>query len=343
MRLLLSIFAAVILGLTVDLSPASAQEPGRVYRIGWLFLGNPNIQLPAFDKFPGSNRLFYEVLRDKGFVYGKNLTVEIRDAGGDLTRLRGEADALARAGVDIIIAGGTPATMAAMQATRTIPIVFPGVGDPVFKGIIASLARPGGNVTGMAVNIGNPRMWQMLKDVAPHVRRVAGVKNALSFSGPAEARAALYAKADEADAAEAAMVGMNYAPMRITGLEEVEPGFAQLGATGDAGIVIFTDETLNRWQQPIMAAALRHRLPTACAQWFEWAKAGCILTYGEDWVAMRRGAALQIVQILRGTKPADIPVEQPTTFRLVVNVQTAKSLGLAIPASVLAIADEVIE
>ena len=151
------------------------------------------------------------------------------------------------------------------------------------------------------------------------------------------------AKATATYSAEAATVGLDYTPLRISSRDEIEPSLARLGEGGDAGVTIFTDGTINEWRDQIMAAALRHRLPTVCSQWFEWAKAGCILTYGEDWGAMRRGAALQIVQILQGVKPADIPVEQPTTFKLVVNAQTTKTLGLTIPAAVSAIADEVIE
>jgi putative ABC transport system substrate-binding protein len=339
---LASALAAFLLALGAVIGTASAQQPDRVYKIGWLDLGRPGLVFHPFDKWTGTSAAFPTTLREKGFISGKNLMIEWRQAEGDITKLRAQADALVATGPDVIVAGGTPAVVAAMQATRTIPIVFPGVGDPVGKGIVASLAKPGGNVTGMAVNTANPKMWQMLKDVAPHLKRVSGLSNALNSHGIQDV-AALRARATEALRAEAATVGLDYTPMRLSTRDEIEPAIARVAAEGDAGIVIFTDQTIIEWREPIMAAALRHRLPTICSQWFEWAKAGCVLTYGEDWYAMRRGAALQIVQILRGARPADIPVEQPTTFKLIVNTQTAKALGLTIPASVAAIADEVIE
>jgi putative ABC transport system substrate-binding protein len=337
-----SALAAFLLALGASIGSASAQQPDRVYKIGWLDLGRPGMVFHPFDKWSGSSAAFPTTLREKGFISGKNLVIEWRQADGDVTKLRAQADALVATGPDVIVAGGTPSVVAAMQATRTIPIVFPGVGDPVGKGIVASLAKPGGNVTGMAVNTGNPKMWQMLKDVAPHLKRVSGLSNALNSYGMQDV-AALRAKATEALRVEAATVGLDYTPMRISTQDEIEPAMARLAAEGDAGIVIFTDQTLIDWREPIMAAALRHRLPTVCSQWFQWAEAGCVLTYGEDWTAMRRGAALQIAQILRGAKPADIPVEQPTTFRLVVNARSAKALGLTIPVPVSVIADEVIE
>src|ERR1700716_837813 len=150
MRFLFSTFALALLGLTVNICPASAQQTDRVYRIGWLWIGTPgHVQLPM-EQWTGSGAAFRDALRDRGYVVGKNLVVDLRHAKGDVTLLAAEAEALVASKVDVIVSSGTPSTIAAMQATKTIPIVFPGVGDPVGKGIVASLAKPGGNVTGMA-------------------------------------------------------------------------------------------------------------------------------------------------------------------------------------------------
>lgn len=174
MRPLLSAVAWTLLALMVDAGAASAQQPGRVYKIGWLWIGRPGYVPVPIEKWTTGGAAFRDSLRDSGYVVGKNLVVDVRHASGDAARLEAEAEALVAMGVDVIVTQGTPPTVAAMKATKRLPIVFEGVGDPVEKGIVASFARPGGNVTGMAVLIAGAKQWQLLHEIAPAVRR-AGV------------------------------------------------------------------------------------------------------------------------------------------------------------------------
>jgi putative tryptophan/tyrosine transport system substrate-binding protein len=229
-----------------------------------------------------------------------------------------------------------------MGATKTIPIVFPGVGGPVEKGIVRSLANHGGNATGIAVNVGNPKMWQLLRDAAPTIRRagiVAYAPNTLAVDRSPEYRAARMAM----HSGEAAQAGFELADLLVDGLEELESEIATLASGGAAALFMSTDTRLFTWRDKIMAMAMHHRLPTACAQWFGWGKAGCLITYGEDQEDIGRRAALQAAKILNGTNPIDIPIEQPTKFKLILNAKTARALGLVLPPSLLVLADEVIE
>jgi len=328
-----------------DICAASAQQSERVYKVGWLWLGEPNIPSLPMDKWTGAWLPFRDALKEKGYVLGKNLVVETRDAGGDLGRLPAEAAALVAAKVDVIVAPGTPATVAAMRATKSIPIVFPGVGGPVEKGIVASQSKPGGNVTGMAVNVETPKLWQLVRDIAPETRLVGVLSNARNYeglTGPDDVKA-LRDKYNADYTATAKALGIEYMLMRVNEEKEIEPKLAELAKSGGTGFIIYTDGTLISWRASIMEGARRHKLLTACVQWFGWAQEGCVLTYGEDQSLLRRSAAFQVDKILRGTKPADIPVELPTTFKLVVNAKAAKALGLTVPPALLIRADEVIE
>jgi putative tryptophan/tyrosine transport system substrate-binding protein len=344
MKLLFSTFAWAILCLTGDIGTASAQQADRVYRIGWLWVGVPNEVPPPMEKWSGSWMPFREALRENGFVLGKNLSAEIRTANGDIGQLQAQAAALVAANVDVIVTPGTPATLAAMQATKSIPIVFPGVGGPIEKGIVASLAKPGGNVTGMAVNVESHKMWDLLKEIAPATRRVGTLSNARNSEGMAPERVqAFRAKVDADYKVLATSLGMDSIPIRVSVLGDIDPALDALAKSGGAGLVVLTDATLFSWRTSIMEIARRYRLVTACQQSFEWAQEGCVITYGELPLDIRRGAALQVAKILRGMKPIDIPVEQPTKFKLFINAKAANELGLTIPPSILASADEVIE
>jgi len=342
MRSLLSALAWTLLVLMADGDAASAQQPGRVYRIGYLWIGRPDFVPQPFEQWTGPGATFRDVLRDAGFVSGKNLVVDYRHAQGDVGRLEAEAQSLVASGVDVLVPGGTAPTAAAIRATKRIPIVFDGVGSPVEKGFVASLANPGGNVTGIAVGINGPKLWQFLRDIAPATRR----GGALIYAPNNYANAvdpAYRAKARERIGADAAAAGVEFVDLNVDTLEEIESRFAELGNGGGAGVVVYTDSTLFAWRSSIVEMVLRHRLPTVCLQWLGWAEAGCLVTYGEDFHAIARGSATMVAKVLKGLKPADIPVEQPTHFKLIINLRTAKALDLTVPPSLLAQADEIIE
>jgi len=328
--------------VTVDVSGAAAQQPGRVYRIGWLWAGEPGVAPVSYEKFGGLSGIFRDTLRDRGFVVGKNLVVDVREAQGDVSQLSALAEALVATQPDLIVSPGTAPTVAVMQATKTIPIVFPGVGTPVERGIVKSLTNHGGNATGIGVNLSNPKMWQLLRDAAPTVRRagfVAYAPNSLAPGRTPEYRANRIAMLG----AESARAGFELVDMFVDSVEELEAKVATLAGRGEAALFMATDSRLFTWRDKIVAIAMHHRLPTACAQWFGWGKAGCLITYGEDQDDIGRRAAGQAAKILNGSKPADIPIEQPTKFRLILNAKTARALDLVLPPSLLALADEVIE
>jgi putative ABC transport system substrate-binding protein len=344
MELLRPVLTWIVLALLSSVSVASAQQEGRVYRIGWLWVGVPNEVPPPMEKWSGSWAPFREVLRENGFVLGKNLSAEIRTANGDIGQLQAQAAALVAANVDVIVTPGTPATLAAMQATKSIPIVFPGVGGPIEKGIVASLAKPAGNVTGVAVNVESRKMYQLLKEIAPATRRVGLLSNARNSEGMGPERVqAFRAKVDAEYKELSTSLDMDFVPIRVSALGDIDPALDALAKSGGAGLVVWTDATLFSWRTSIMEIARRYRLVTACQQSFEWAQEGCVITYGELPLEIRRGAALQVAKIFRGMKPADIPVEQPTKFKLIINAKAAKELGLTVPPSMLALAEEVIE
>ena len=332
----------MLVALMVDVSAAAAQQPGRVYKIGWLWAGAPGVAAVPYEEFGGAGGSFRDTLRDRGYVLGKNLVVDVREAQGDVSRLPALAEALVATQPDLIVSPGTAPTVAAMRATKTIPIVFPGVGSPVERGVVKSLVNHGGNVTGIGVNISNPKMWQLLRDAAPTIRRagvVAYAPNSLAVDRSPEYRAARIAKLY----GESVQAGFELADLLVDSLDELEAKVATLANGGEAALFMATDTRLFTWRDKIMEMAMRHRLPTACAQWFGWGKAGCLITYGEDQEDIGRRAAGQAAKILNGTKPADIPIELPTKFKLIVNAKTAKALGLTLPPSLLALADEVIE
>jgi putative ABC transport system substrate-binding protein len=343
MRLLLSALAGAILSMAVDVCAASAQQPGRTYKIGWLWIGRSGlVALPA-EKWTIEDLVtFRDALRDSGFVAGKNLVIEHRHANGDASRLDAEVDALVASGVDAIVTQGTPPTVAAMK-TR-IPVVFIGVGDPVEKGIASSLARPGSTATGMAVMIAFPKQWQLLHEIAPSVRRAAFLGNAQNRPGDGP-RAAFEAFMVERMKADAAAVGIEPIRTRVQTLNDVESRFAELAGDGSGGVIVVNDQVFSspEWRPSMMEMAIRHRLPTSCAQYRPWAVSGCLVTYYENWKAIHQGAAAQVVKVLRGTPPADIPIEQPVDYKLVINAKTARALEVAVPPSLLARADEVIE
>jgi len=309
---------------------AGAQQAAKVARIGLLSL-NVSASPHVFEPF-------LQGLRDFGYVEGRNLAIEYRDAEGRPERLSALAAELVALKVDVIFAPGTPHALAAKQATTTVPIVFTGVTDPVTDGLVTSLARPGGNVTGLsflALELVGKRV-ELLKQAVPGVTRVAILRQP---GGQGERTETDILKAAEV-AARALGVRLQFVEAR--GPSDFGRAFsdmirARAGAlTGLGGSMFFNE------RRRLVDLAAKNRLP-AVYPLREYVDAGGLMSYGPNIADSFRRAATYVEKILRGAKPADLPVEQPTKFELVINLKTAKALGLTIPQSLLARADEVIQ
>jgi putative tryptophan/tyrosine transport system substrate-binding protein len=305
---------------------ARAQQAGKVWRIGYL-----SGQYGPNDLSKG----FVQGLRELGYVEGQNLIVEYRFARGKNERLPELAADLVRARVIIIVTEGTPSTKAAMQATSTIPIVFGSTQDPVEKGIVASLARPGGNVTGNALIADHTKALELLKGVLPGASHVAFIYDPATRPG-AYGEAKLKETQDQART-----VDMTVQPIALRNPDETDRVFAALPAGTNA--LLLENSIINLIAgQRICALAAQRGLP-AVGTVPEFADAGCLMSYGENPSDLYRRAASYADKIFRGAKPADLPVQQAVTFELVVNLRTAKALGLTIPEAFLIRADKVIE
>jgi putative ABC transport system substrate-binding protein len=280
---------------------------------------------------------FEEGLRSLGYRVGENVVIEYRFADGQMERLPAVAAELVRLGVDIIIAAGfIPSTVAAMKATTIIPIVMTTAVDPVGAGLVASLARPGGNVTGFGVDAGDEifgKRLELLKETLPNLKRVGFLWNP-DFV-PNRSRLTSMREAAEA-------LGLTLVSAEASGLEALEQAFATMVRERAQAFVVLGEPVLfgNRGQAAVMA--IRDRLP-AISTAREYAEAGLLLSYGPDLQDQFRRSAAFVDKIFKGAKPANLPVEQPTKFELVINLKTAKALGVNVPASILARADEVIE
>jgi len=321
----------LILSLCAASHVSDAQQWGKGYRVGWL-AG----RVIADAATPENYEAFLQGLRALGYVEGQNLVMVRRDAAGQLDQLPALATELVRLPVDVIVTtGGVPATRAAMQATTTIPIVMAEAGDPVGTGLVASLARPGGNVTGlsmMAPDLVGKRL-QFLKEVAPRAARVAVLYHA-SF-------AASVVGLREAQAVAPAL-GLTVLPMEVRTPDEFDAQFAAILRLGADTLLTIGDPFTSAHRQHILDWATTHRLPTACVGRQD-AEAGCLLAYSANFAAPYRRAATYVDKILKGAKPGDLPVEQPMQFELVINLKTAQALGLTIPPALLFQADEVIK
>jgi putative tryptophan/tyrosine transport system substrate-binding protein len=295
------------------------------YRIGLLNTGSSS---PLIDTFVNA-------LGDLGYVEGKNVVIERRFAEGNANRLQEFAMGLVRLPVDVIVTMGTPAGFAAKQATTTIPLVFAANSDPVGVGLVASLARPGGNATGnslMAPELSAKRL-EILETVGPQISRVAILWDS---SNPGMA-----ARVHETEiaAGEAHILLRNVGPRN---LEELEVAFAELARQRPDALLVTTETFTRLHLRRILDFANANRLP-AMYEDSTYVEAGGLMSYGPDYRALFRRAAALVDKILKGTKPADLPIEQPTVFELVVNLNAAKMIGLDLPPSLLARADKVIE
>ena len=308
-----------------------AQQPaGRVYRVGYLSIGSREQTLHFI-------KAFEEGLRSLGYRVSENVIIEYRFANGEMERLPANAADVVRLGVDIIVATGTnPITVAAMKATTTIPIVMITGLDPVSAGLVASLARPGGNVTGLAVDAGGEilgKRFELLKETLPNLSRLGILFNP---------DVALTRSRQTSMGETARALGLTLVPVEARGLDALEQAFAIMVRERAQALVMQGDSVLFNYRGRIAEMALRNRLPAASIQ-RELAEAGFLLTYGADIRDLYRRSAIFVDKIFKGAKPADLPVEQPTKFELVINLKTAKALGLDVPPSLLARADEVIE
>jgi len=310
---------------------ARAQQPaGRIYRVGYLSISFRE-QTLHFTK------AFEEGLRSLGYRVGENVTIEYRFANAEIERLPALAADLVRLGVNIIVTGTNPNIVAAMKATTTIPIVMTIGVDPVSAGFVASLARPGGNVTGLATDAGSEilgKRFELLKETLPNLSRVGFLFNP---------DGALNRSRQTSSMGESARaLGLTLVPVEARGLDALEQAFAIMVRERAQAFVMQGDGVLVNYRSQIAEMALRNRLPAASLQ-REYAEVGFLLTYGADIRDLIRRSAAFVDKIFKGAKPADLPVEQPTKFELVINLKTAKALGIIVPPTLLARADEVIE
>jgi ABC-type uncharacterized transport system substrate-binding protein len=305
------------------------QAAGRVYRVGYLAIGSREQTLHL-------SKAFEEGLRSLGYRVGENVIIEYRYANGVMERLPALAADLVRLGVDVIFSGAHANTVAAMKATTTIPIVMTNSSDPVGAGLVASLARPGGNVTGISSDTGdeiNGKRLEFLKDTLPNLSRVGILWNP-DFA-PNQSRLTSMREATQA-------LGLTLVSAEARGLDALEQAFVTMVRERAQVLVVLSDGVLFNCRGQIGVMAVRNRLPAISAV-REYAEAGLLLTYGPDLPDLFRRAAVFVDKIFKGAKPADLPVEQPIKFELVVNLKTAKALGQDVPPSMLARADEVIE
>jgi putative ABC transport system substrate-binding protein len=324
-----TVVVIVALALSIFVAPlaAKAQPRAKVPRIGFLGSSSPSPYEPIIDALR-------QGMRELGWVEGHNITIEFRWAEGELERLPALAAALARLEVDVLVTQGTPAAIAAKNATQTLPIIFVQVGDPLGSGLITSLARPGGNLTGLsllAFELDAKRL-ELLKEAVPKASRVAVLWHP-DFSSHVESLRGLKRAAQA--------LGVELQPVAFRHPQDFEAGFAAMRQGGaDALLVMGHPMTFNAATH-LAELTVRGRLP-AISLYREFAQAGGLMAYGASIAHLYRRAASYVDKILKGAKPADLPVEQPTTFELVINLKTAQALGLTIPPSLLFQADEVL-
>ena len=321
---------AVILAVSCVLAPLAgeAQQAGKVWRVGVLEPGDLNARAHFVDAL---NRRLHEL----GYEEGRNLSIELRFADGKLESLPALAAELVRLKVDAIVASTTPSIRAAQKATSTIPIVMSTVGDPVEAGFVASFARPGGNITGrttQAPELMGKRV-QLFKEAVPKLTNVAvllDTRNTHEVHGFKEVTAA------------AQTLGIKLQSFEVRGLDEIEAAFAAMAVRRADGLMVFENAINNSFRKRIVDLAARYRLP-GIYPFRDFAEGGGFMSFGAAIIDNYRQAAVYIDKIFKGAKPANLPVEQPTQFELVINLKTAKALGLTIPPSVIQRADQVIE
>src|SRR5712691_1824876 len=319
-------FLAMIGGGLVAAPRAAEAQPAKAPRVGLLGLGSAESS-PLFEALR-------QGLRERGWIEGQNITFEDRTTVDRYSRIPDAAAELVRLRVDVIVAWGTTTALAARKATRTIPIVT-AAGDPVEMGLAASLARPGGNVTGLATSgrelIG--KRIELLKEALPGLSRIALLWNPESRTQPLTLR--------DAEAA-ARSLGLQVRPTEVRRPEDLQKAFASIAHERPEALVLLATNMFLVHRARIVELAARHRLPTTFSERTS-VDAGGLMSYGPDLKAIFRRLATYVDRLLKGAKPADLPIEQPTKFELIINAKTAKALGLTIPPSLVLRADEVIQ
>ena len=308
--------------LCIAHSDAEAQPGAKVHRVGFLTYTTPEQSTLLL-------REFTEGLRELGYVDGRNILVEPHYGDGTLNNLQDLATGMVRSRVDVIVTGSNPIAVAAKRATTTIPIVMVGALDPVGFGIVADLARPGANVTGLTVDASAEmfaKNLSLLTEIVPGLSRV-GVLRQVGYDDPQHAAAAQ-------------RLNVELYPVDVRTTDELESAFVAM-VRNRVGAVMLRGSLFYVQRQRVADLALKHRLPTIHAL-KEYAQVGLLMTYGANLADLYRRAAGYVDRIIKGAKPSDLPVEQPTKFELVINLRTAKSLGLTIPQSLLLRANEVI-
>jgi putative tryptophan/tyrosine transport system substrate-binding protein len=319
------------LGLSiVSATSAAFAEQQRTWRVGFL-------ALPERPELLETSRFgaFARGMRDLGYIEGKNLLIEWRFAGGEVGRLAALAAELVNLKVDIIVAGGTPVISAAQKATATIPIVMPTSNDPVGSGFVATLGRPGGNTTGLS-NLSpdlSPKVMEMLLSVAPKVSRVGILVNPRNSSNAAIAINLQVAMQ---------RVGPIGLPVEASTADGIESGFSRMREQNADAVVVAPDTVFVEQRQRIADLTIKYRLPSMFS-FREHVEAGGLMSYGQHLADSYRRAATYVDRIFKGAKPSELPIEQSTKLELLINLKTAKALGLTVPPTLLATADEVIE
>ena len=316
-------FLAGVAGASAAWPQAGRTQPAKLSLVGVLVLGNPPPEP------------FLEALRDGlrqvGYVEGRNLRVEVRNAQGRAGGLAGKAAELVALKVDVIVAYQSPSAAAAKQASTEIPVVFSSVGDPVATGLVTSLARPGTNATGTAAGTAEiaGKSVELIRELLPSARRFAVLANAADpFTQPYLAEIGRRARE----------IGMELDPVMVRPAEPLEAAFERMSSQRAAAVIVQGSLVRN----DAADLALKHRLPSLASPSI-WPRSGGLLSYSADFSAMLRETAEYVDRILRGAKAADLPVSFPSKFQLIVNLNTAKAIGLTIPPNVLSRADEVIE
>jgi putative ABC transport system substrate-binding protein len=306
---------------------AEAQPAGKIPRIGFLFYGapGPSAEIDAFR----------QGLRELGYIEKQNIAVEYRFASGQVERLPELAAELVRLKPDVIVTPATPPSLSAKQATRTIPIVFAGIADPVGAGLIVDFARPGGNITGVAsisAELGGKRL-ELLKGVAPKAARVAVLYN------PGDRANVLVLKQLQESAPA---LGLTLQPLAVRGPGEFNGAFVAMTREHVPALFVAAGVLTFEHRKALVALAAKSRIPTMWGH-RQFVDAGGLMSYAVNYYDQVRRAATYVDKILKGAKPGDLPVEQPTKFELVINIKAAKDIGLTIPQSLLGRADQVIE
>ncbi len=306
-----------------------AQQQGKVWRVGFLAVRRPvSLDSDVFGALP-------QGMRELGYVEGKNLVIEWRFADRKIERLPGLATELVQLNVDVIVTAGTPATSAAQKATATIPIVMGTASDPVGSGFIKSLARPGGNITGLTYIPGevSPKQLEMLLTMVPRLSRVAVL---------VDSRDSSHAEILKSVQAAAQMTRAKILPVEARTPQEIERAFSAMVREKAGAVLVVSGGLFNQQARQIAELAVKKQLPSISTRG-EYAEVGGLMSYGTNFREGFRRAATYVDKILKGAKPGDLPVEQPTKFELIINGKTAKALGIKIPNSILVRADKVIE